>query len=361
MKREVFKIVRPGCEFGTTGWYMRAFFYLGLLFVLQALWLLRKPEAAAESSAWLVSVAYGVAQALIGLNVQHDANHGACSKKRVWINQVLGFGADLIGGDKWLWTEQHWTHHAYTNHARKDPDATAGEPFLLFNDYPEGDARRKWIHRFQILFLWPILAFYWCSIVFDIQIFGLQHRGALKAGIRMENDYLKRSRKYAVCLRLLYICVNIIFPFWKQGPNLTTFAHVMVMGASGSLVLASLFMLSHNFETANRDPTATFRQSGQPVCWFRTQVETSCTYGGTLAGWLTGGLNFQVEHHLFPRMSSAWYPYIAPTVRDVCRRHGVYYAYYPSVWQNLLSALQHLHRVGGKRGHGEDDISSKSQ
>jgi fatty acid desaturase (delta-4 desaturase) len=48
-------------------------------------------------------------QALIGMNVQHDANHGACSGKHPWINDLFGLGADLIGGNKWLWQEQHWT------------------------------------------------------------------------------------------------------------------------------------------------------------------------------------------------------------------------------------------------------------
>jgi fatty acid desaturase len=61
---------------------------------------------------------------------------------------------------------------------------------------------------------------------------------------------------------------------------------------------------------------------------------------------VTGGLNFQVEHHLFPRMSSAWYPYIAPTVRKVCEKHGVRYAYYPWVWQNLWSTVKYMHKTG---------------
>jgi fatty acid desaturase (delta-4 desaturase) len=55
-----------------------------------------------------LSIVYGVSQAFIGLNVQHDANHGAASK-RPWVNHLLGLGADFIGGCKWLWMEQHWT------------------------------------------------------------------------------------------------------------------------------------------------------------------------------------------------------------------------------------------------------------
>ena len=115
---------------------------------------------------------------------------------------------------------------------------------------------------------------------------------------------------------------------------------------AGSLTLGLLFTLSHNFENADRDPTKSMRETGEPVCWFKAQVETSSTYGGMISGWLTGGLNFQVEHHLFPRMSSAWYPYIAPTVRQICEKHGVRYAYYPWVLQNMYSTLKYTHEVG---------------
>merc|ERR1712151_1069454 len=122
--------------------------------------------------------------------------------------------------------------------------------------------------------------------------------------------------------------------------------HILLMGAVESLVLSGLFALSHNFMHSDRDPTKDYREKGNQVCWFKAQVETSSTYGGAISGYLTGGLNFQVEHHLFPRMSSAWYPYIAPTVREVCKKHGVKYAYYPWIWQNFASTFKYVNEVG---------------
>jgi fatty acid desaturase (delta-4 desaturase) len=100
MKDEVFKIVRRGREFGTPGYFFRAFLYIGLFFYLQYLWVME--------TSFTLAIIYGVANALIGLNVQHDANHGAASRK-VWVNDLLGLGADFIGGSKWLWMEKHWT------------------------------------------------------------------------------------------------------------------------------------------------------------------------------------------------------------------------------------------------------------
>jgi fatty acid desaturase (delta-4 desaturase) len=337
IKREVFKIVRRGKEFGTYGWFARCFFYVGLFFGLQYLWVF-------SGSTFALAIAYGISQALIGLNVQHDANHGAASKTP-WINDVLGLGADFIGGSKWLWMEQHWTHHAYTNHAVKDPDSFGAEPFMLFNDYPLGDKRRTWAHNFQAFFYMFVLAGYWLSSVFNPEIFDLRQRGALGVGFQMDSDYVKDRRKWAIGLRILYIYVNVVVPF-QQHDFMTAFAHVMVMGIASSLNLAVLFSLSHNFENVDRDPSKDAREKGEAVCWFKSQVETSCTYGGFTSGCLTGGLNFQVEHHLFPRMSSAWYPYIAPKVREICKKHGVRYVYYPWIWQNWFSTIKYLHAAG---------------
>jgi len=338
MKREVFKIVRRGREFGTPGYLFRAFTYIGIMTFLQYMWVTQGPT-------WTLALLLGISQASIGLNVQHDANHGAASK-RPWVNDLLGFGADFIGGSKWLWMEQHWTHHAYTNHSDKDPDSFSAEPMMAFNDYPLDHPARKFWHKFQGFFFLPLLSFYWLSSVFNTQVLDLKQRGAYSVGIVMENDFIKSRRKYAVAIRLLYIYWNIVCPFLRNGLTWTTLAQVLFMGISESLTLASLFALSHNFEDSDRDPTKPVRETGEPVCWFKSQVETSSTYGSFTAGALTGGLNFQVEHHLFPRMSSAWYPYIAPKVREVCAKHGVRYTYYPWVWQNFISTVKYMHHAG---------------
>jgi len=339
IKKEVFQIVRRGREFGTPGYFARAFFYIGLFFTLQYYWV-------TSVTTYSLAVIYGISQAFIGLNVQHDANHGAASKKP-WVNDLLGLGADFIGGSKWLWMEQHWTHHSFTNHHEKDPDSYGAEPMLLWNDYPPNHAKRAPMHRFQAFYYLFVLAGYWLSSVFNTQILDLKQTGALEVGMRMDNPYIRKSRKYAIGLRILYIYTNCIAPFVNQGWNPNIIGHILLMGASSSLTLAILFALSHNFEHVNRDPTYGTRSgNNEGTCWYKAQVETSSTYGGFISGALTGGLNFQVEHHLFPRMSSAWYPYIAPKVREICAKHGVKYAYYPWVHQNLISTIKYIHQAG---------------
>merc|ERR1711906_81786 len=123
VKAEVFKIVRRGKEFGATGYFFRAFCYIAFFFYMQ--YRFATSTSFFDYATWYqsgiaIAVAFGVAQAFIGLNVQHDANHGAASRKP-WVNDLLGFGTDLIGSCKWNWMAQHWTHHAYTNHDEKAP------------------------------------------------------------------------------------------------------------------------------------------------------------------------------------------------------------------------------------------------
>lgn len=344
MKSEVFKIVKRGKEFGTTGYLSRAMFYCAFMAYSQYIW-------ATEGASWKMAAVFGVAQALIGLNVQHDANHGAASR-RPWINDLLGFGADTIGGCKWLWQLQHWTHHSFTNHQDMDPDSFSAEPVMAFNDYKLEHPKRKWWHKFQVLYFLPLLSFYWLSSVINPQILDLAQRGAQFVGVNVDNAYIVKRRKFAIAIRLTYIYLNIVRPIQMSLSGAveydltTTVLQILAMGAAESLALASLFALSHNFEHVDRDPTKSYKATGQPVCWFKSQVETSSTYGSYISSWLTGGLNHQVEHHLFPRMCSSWYPVIAPTVRRVCEKHGVQYIYYPWIIQNFIATLKYMYKAG---------------
>jgi fatty acid desaturase len=240
----------------------------------------------------------------------------------------------------------HTQHHAYTNHNERDPDGFAAEPLILFNDYKLGSPKRTAMHAFQGFYVVFVLAGYWISSVFNFaEVWDLQDRGAKNVGVKLDNAWIASRAKFAFSLRVLYHLTNVVTPLYKNFSWATVW-HINVMGIAGSLALGLLFTLSHNFENADRDPTEEARKTGEPVCWFKAQVETSSTYGGLISGWLTGGLNFQVEHHLFPRMSSAWYPSIAPTVRRVCKKHGVKYAYYPWLWQNMISTLKYTHAMG---------------
>jgi len=350
LKQEVGKIVKPNQRFATPGFLFRLFFYVSLYSVLLA-------SHVYYGSSWTLCILLGMSQASIGLNVQHDANHGAISANPFW-NEIFGFGADLIGGSKYLWLQQHWTHHAFTNDLAKDPDAKSADPFFLFHNYPAGSPLRTAFHAFQHWYMLPVLSFYWISSIFSSEAITALHASSEKGGLRFDNSYLRAARPATWALRAFYLATTTISPFLHHHWT-TAVAHVWFMSVVESLTLAIPFALSHNFEESNRYPVSATADS--PADWYKMQVETSCTYGGKVAGWLTGGLNFQVEHHLFPRMSSAWYPYIQATVMQVCAKHGVRYAYYPTILSNIRSTVSYIADVGSGAIAPEPTGKAKAQ
>lgn len=198
----------------SNGFFLRAGLLLSALFVLEWQW-------AVYGSSVLLAVMLGMVQAMIGLAVQHDANHGAaCRNHRV--NALLGFGADLIGGSKYLWMEQHWTHHAYTNDHHLDPDASSADPVVLFHDHDpksQGGNPRRWWSPFQHLLLLPVLSFYWITSVLNPQILTLSHASsATKRALAMHNEYFVSCRPIACAIRASYILVVILAPFCHAPP-----------------------------------------------------------------------------------------------------------------------------------------------
>ena len=164
---------------------------------------------------------------------------------------------------------------------------------MLFNDYKPGHPNRKWFHKFQALFFLPVLSFYWLSSVFNPQILDLNQRGTAET-MNWNNDYIKGRRFISVALRAAYIAMNVVAPFVHNEPGAALY-HIWIMATVESIFLSGLFSLSHNFEGADRYPIDEFRETGETVCWFKAQVETSSTYGSFISGYITGGLNFQVS------------------------------------------------------------------
>merc|ERR1712146_450894 len=109
------------------------------------------------------------------------------------------------------------------------------------------------------------------------------------------------------------------------------FAAIFLVSVVVGICLTWVFVLSHNFEGSDRDPvklaasnsghygasskTADNNNDANDICWYKMQCETSSSYGGNFAMFATGGLNFQIEHHIFPRMSSWHYPRISHAVK----------------------------------------------
>jgi linoleoyl-CoA desaturase len=298
-----------------------------LVFVAQAWW-----------SALPLAALLGLVIACIGFNVQHDGGHGAYSDHR-WVNKLMALTFDLIGGSSYYWHHKHGVfHHTYTNVTGLDKDVDLG---LLARLTPQ--QKRLPFHRWQHYYLWPLyglMAIKW-NLFNDFR--------DVVTG-RMDGHPVARPRGWdlvsflagkAVFFSLTFGIPLLLHPAWV----VLLFYGVMALVAG--IVLSVVFQLAHCVEEADfPQPHNDAGCIDKP--WAVHQVETTVDFArdSRVASWLLGGLNFQIEHHLFPRICHVNYPAISKIVEQTCRDHGVKYAVHLSFWAGLAAHYRWLRRLG---------------
>lgn len=277
---------------------------------------------------------------LIGFNVMHDGGHGAYSK-RPWVNRVMGRMLDLIGVSQRIWDHKHnKLHHTYTNIDELDDDIHAGA-LLRLSPVQE----RLWWHRYQAWYALPLYSLLSLDWVLrsDFWNFLTRRIGDYrmgKAGLAETVEFFSWKVfyfGYALVVPLL------LFEWWLVAIGFV--AVHLVIGLTISLV----FQLAHTVELTEfpiPDDLTGHVEDEWAVHQLRTTANFAC--GNPWVSWYVGGLNFQVEHHLFTKICHIRYPDISPVVRDVCRRFGVPYNEFPSVRAALWSHLRFLHQLGAR-------------
>ncbi|GAC1538220.1 MAG: acyl-CoA desaturase [Myxococcales bacterium] len=295
----------------------------------------------APVTAWqavLLLVSVGLAMAGIGFSVMHDANHGGYSSSPR-VNRILGFTSDLIGGSSHLWRHKHnIMHHTYTNISGMDADLDAG-PLLRFAPWQSRHA----IHRFQHLYIWVLYG------VFPLRWFFVDDFVELATG-RIGGQAFAPPRGWDLASMLAgkaffvgwaFVLPLLLHPTWALIPMwlFTSF----VLGN----VIAVVFQLAHCAEEADFHESRAGSQLMNTE-WAVHQVTTTVDFarGNGLLGWYLGGLNFQVEHHLFPRICHVHYPALSRIVEETCRAHGVRYRAEPTFRAALSANVRWLRRMG---------------
>lgn len=283
------------------------------------------------------AIALGFVTAFIGLNIQHDGGHDAYSNLP-WINKLAAMTLDLIGGSSYVWHYRHTVlHHTYVNITGHDSDVDLG---ALGRVTPH--QKRLPIHRWQHFYMWPLyglMAIRW-------QLFG-DYLDVIKGEV--SNHPIPRPKGWNLALLLggkltfltLAFGIPMIFhPWWVVLIYYATAA--MVVG----MTLSVVFQLSHIVEEAEFvAPTDANRIEN---AWAIHQVETTVDFArrSKLAAWLLGGLNFQIEHHLFPRICHINYPAMSAIVEQTCRDFGVEYHEHPSFLAGVASHFRWLRKMG---------------
>jgi len=287
----------------------------------------------------ILCAALGFNLAVLGFNIMHEGGHQSFSNNK-WVNKASAYCLNVLGGNALFWKIKHnINHHTYTNIEGMDADIEV-QPFMRLHPAQ----RRYWMHRFQH-FYWVILygVSYFTWIFVDD--FGKYFSGK----IARESERMKLEPKEHVIFwgtKLMYVALFLILPMYLIG-FLATLLGFAVMIFSCGLSIAIVFQLAHVVEdTAFVSPVE--GEGKLEKEWAVHQVQTTANFatGNKVLSWFLGGLNFQVEHHLFPRISHVHYPAINKLVKETCAEFNVRYVEYPSMFHAFRSHLMHIKRMG---------------
>lgn len=286
----------------------------------------------------LLSIGLGVAAAAIGFNIQHDGNHEAYSRLG-WVNRAMAFTLDLIGASSYVWARKHNViHHTYTNVAGHDDDIDLG-PLARFSP----GQRRFRYHRLQHLYLWVLYAGLVPKWHFrdDWQQLIRGRIGSHRLPRPRGWDLFQLVAGKAAWLTLMFVLPCLFHPLWAVAG-----CYLIATGTAG-WILSVVFQLAHVVEETNF-PEPDPGTGRIPTPWAVHQLHTTADFarGNRPLSWFVGGLNFQIEHHLFPRVCHVHYPKIARIVEKACRRHCIPYHAFPTVASAVRSHYRWLRAMG---------------
>ncbi|MET0404416.1 MAG: acyl-CoA desaturase [Cystobacter sp.] len=290
-------------------------------------------------SALLGCLSLGLAMAGIGFSIQHDANHGGYSERR-GLNQLFGGMLDMLGASSYVWGWKHNIfHHSHTNVAGLDADIDI-QPFCRVAP----SQRLYRAHRFQHFYIWMLyglLTLKW-QFVDDF-------KDIITGRVGRQRMPRPTGRKLVGALggKLFFFTWSLAVPLFFHPVWQVALCFALTSFILG-LTLATVFQLAHCVEEAEF-PVAPVGAGGTFTReWAAHQVETTVDFarGNRLLCWYLGGLNFQVVHHLFPRVCHLHYPAISRIVEATCLEHGVRYRSQAGVGTALGSHVRWLKRMG---------------
>lgn len=285
----------------------------------------------------LLCILLGLNLAVIGFNVMHEGGHGSFSRHR-WVNRVSAYLLNVLGGNAHYWSIKHNIgHHTFTNIEGMDSDIDV-RPFMRLH---EGQPLR-WYHRYQHIY-WVILygVSYLAWVFYDD--FNKYFTGKISPAAKHKGLSFKEHVIFWFT-KLTYMGVYMVIPILVVGWQPWLIGFLIVCFTCG-LTISIVFQLAHVVEGTEFHHLQDGKSSHE---WAIHQISTTANFGTSnkLLYWLLGGLNFQVEHHLFPRISHIHYPAINKLVKKTCKEYNIAYHEYSSMFKAIVSHLAHLRRLG---------------
>lgn len=285
----------------------------------------------------------GLGTAGIGLSVMHDANHGAYSKSQK-VNRLVGYIVNLVGGNASTWRMQHNVlHHSFTNIDGHDEDI-APPGFLRFSPHQ----KRKKIHRLQHLYAWffySLMTISWMSSKDFVQLFRYKKMGITNS----EKLTFKQLLLELSILKVLYYAYALAIPLiFAPTAWWVTLIGFVLMHLVAGLLLACVFQPAHVMPTTEFPlPDENGKMDNN---WAIHQLQTTTNYApkSRWFGWFVGGLNFQIEHHLFPNICHVHYPNLSAIVQTTAKEFGLPYHSERTFASALKSHARMLRSLGTK-------------
>jgi len=286
-------------------------------------------------------VLMGLGMVGVGCSIMHDSNHGSYSKNKT-LNKLLGKVIVLVGGYHVTWKIQHnILHHTYTNIEGLDHDIDAGI-FLRFSP------NSKWysMHRFQHIYAWflyGLLTLQWATIKDFRQIYEYHKLDLLKK----EKKTLKSALLEVSIYKILYYTLIMVIPIFVMGApwHLVVIGFVMMHFVAG-ILLSAIFQLAHVMEECdfpNPDDNRKMMNN-----WAVHQLHTTANFSAKsrIMSWFIGGLNRQIEHHLFPHICHIHYKKIAPIVKQTAKEYNLPYYEQKTFVTALMDHTRMLFKMG---------------
>lgn len=288
----------------------------------------------------LLNIVIGIGMAGVGMNVMHDGNHGSYSTKS-WLNKFMGGSIYILAGNVYNWQVQHNVlHHTYTNIHGHDEDLEAGR-IMRFSEKAEWRRFHKFQHYYSV-FLYGLLTFNWAITTDFLQM----------------KRYLKRNLSYgefkkpAIRWTTLIITKVIYFSIWIVTPMLMgidwwkVVLGFLVMHYTAGVILSVVFQLAHVVEDISYPEPNDIGEMENT--WAIHQLFTTANFApkNWLVNYYTGGLNHQVEHHLFPNISHIHYDKISKIVKETAHEFELPYMEFKTMREAVASHFKHLKELG---------------
>jgi len=286
----------------------------------------------------LESLLLGCVVAAIGFNVMHDGAHGSFSKYK-WVNSLAAFSLNILGGNSFMWNMKHNViHHAFTNVDGVDDDIDI-QPWMRMSS-----TQKKYrLHKYQHLYFWVLY-----SLLYLFWIFILDYQKYFKS--KVGNIPLKKMKPADHFVfwgfKVFHLFLFVGLPVYMVGFSSWLISFLIFTCVAG-FVLSVVFQLAHTVEHTSFPMPDKITNKMEDE-WAIHQIKTTANFAtrNKVVNWLVGGLNFQIEHHLFPKISHIHYPAISKIIKQACLEYGIQYIEYRRVRHALASHVSYLRQMG---------------